>query len=72
MQQDNTDIFNALVDIMTQAEFSKAQTEFFEKNHEKFSAEEENKLEYTNIHTEYVYMLDNVVEANLMEKFTNE
>ena len=68
----NSEIFEALVDIITQQEFAKTQQEFFEKNAKLFEDTEENKLEYSNIHTEYVYILDSVVEANLKEKFTND
>ena len=68
----NTEIFEALVDIITQQEFAKTQQEYFEKNAKLFEDTEENKLEYTNIHTEYVYILDTVVEANLKEKYTSD
>lgn len=68
----NKDIFVSLVDIITQQEFSQTQQEFFEKNAKLFEDTEENKLEYTSIHTEYVYILDNVVEANLNEKYTTD
>ena len=37
-----------------------------------FEDTEENKLEYTNIYTEYVYILEQMIEANLLEKFSNE
>ena len=46
--------------------------DFFEKNKDKFEDTEENKLEYTNIYTEYVYILEEMIEANLKEKYTNE
>ena len=68
----NKEIFEALVDIITQQEFAKTQQEYFEKNAKLFEDTEENKLEYTNIHTEYVYILDTVVEANLKEKYTSD
>ena len=60
------------MDIITQQEFAKTQQEYFEKNAKLFEDTEENKLEYTNIHTEYVYILDTVVEANLKEKYTSD
>jgi hypothetical protein len=68
----NKEIFEGLVDIMTQQEFANSQQEFFDKNAKLFEDTEENKLEYTSIHTEYVYILDEVVEANLREKFSND
>ena len=42
------------------------------KNQDKFEDTEENKLEYTNIYTEYVYILEEVIEANLKQKYTDE
>lgn len=57
---------------MTQADFAQAQDDFFEKNQDKFEDTEENKLEYTNIYTEYVYILEQVIEINLKDKYTDE
>ena len=51
-------IFTAISDLITQDDFAKSQMEFFEKNKDKFEDTEENKLEYTNIYTEYVYILE--------------
>jgi hypothetical protein len=42
------------------------------KNQDKFEDTEENKLEYTNIYTEYVYILEQMIEANLLAKFTSD
>jgi hypothetical protein len=39
---------------------------------DKFEDTEENKLEYTNIYTEYVYILEQMIEANLLEKYGND
>lgn len=39
---------------------------------EKFEDTEENKLEYTNIYTEYVYILEQIIEATLLSKYSNE
>ncbi len=58
--------------MITQDEFKKSCDEFYEKNQDKFEDTEENKLEYTNIYTEYVYILEQMIEANLLTTFTNE
>lgn len=65
-------IFKDIASLVTTTEFSKAQDDFFEKNQDKFEDTEENKLEYTNIYTEYVYILEEVIEINLKDKYTDE
>lgn len=42
------------------------------KNQDKFEDTEENKLEYTNIYTEYVFILEEVIEANLKQQYSDE
>ena len=51
-------------------EFKGAQSEFFEKNYKAFEETDENKLEYTDIHASYVYIIDELIEAKLSEKYT--
>ena len=65
-------IFNEIASLITQADFMKSQDEFFKKNQDIFEDTEENKLEYTEIYTEYVYILEEIIEANLKEKYTDE
>jgi hypothetical protein len=72
MEDKNTQIFLAIADVITQEEFKKSCDEFYQKNQDKFEDTEENKLEYTNIYTEYVYILETMIEANLLASFTNE
>ena len=66
------EIFSAIADLVTQAEFTKAQDDFFLKNQDKFEDTEENKLEYTNIYAEYVYILEQIIELNLRDRYTDE
>ena len=47
-----------LAAIIASDEFRKVQTEFFEKHCQKFDAEEEHKLEDTQIHKEYEDMVE--------------
>ena len=65
-------IFKDIANLVTQADFAKAQDDFFEKNQDKFEDTEENKLEYTNIYTEYVYILEEIIEINLKDKYTDD
>ena len=68
----NLRIFNSIVDVTSQKEFFQAQDEFYKKNAENFEDTEENKLEYTNIYTEYVHILDQMIDAKLKESFSDE
>jgi len=45
---------------------------FFEKNCSQFSDDEENKLEYTKIHEEYLYIIDEAIESKVREKYSQE
>lgn len=58
MQDKDLQIFKNIVDVITQSEFMSAQEEFMKKNCQTFEDTEENKLEYTNVYTEYVHILD--------------
>ena len=66
------EIFLCLADLITQEEFKSSCDAFYDQNKDKFEDTEENKLEYTNIYTEYVYILETMIETNLLQKYTNE
>lgn len=68
----NIEIFKDIAEQITQTEFTAAQDEFFQMYEDKFENTEENKLEHTQIFTEYVYILERVIEANLHQKYTDE
>jgi hypothetical protein len=58
---------------MTQIDFQKNQYEFFDMHKSKFSEEEEeNKLEHTQIHQEYVNIMDQIIEVKLADKFSED
>ena len=61
----NQDIFNALCEYMADGGFQSTQTEFMEHHYKTFDPEEENKLEYTNIHDAYIQILETVIEQQL-------
>mmetsp|Transcript_40337 Transcript_40337/g.61555 ORF Transcript_40337/g.61555 Transcript_40337/m.61555 type:complete len:106 (+) Transcript_40337:40-357(+) len=66
------DLFKDLCDHLAQADFQAAQSEFLQKHADKFEDTDENKLEYTDIHQQYVYILDEVLEANLKSKYSDD
>ena len=68
----NQEIFKDIADLVTQAEFAKAQDDFFQKNQDKFEDTEENKLEYTQVFEQYVMMCDELVTAKLKDKHDSE
>ena len=45
---------------------------FFETHCDKFSDEEENKLEYTPVHEEYILACEQVIENKMNENFSPE
>ena len=55
---------------MTQEDFARSQWEFLNKNNHVFEDTEENKLEYTSIYKDYVYILDQMIEQQLMQTFS--
>lgn len=64
------DIYKDISEYVTRMEFQKQQGEFYQKNYDAFEDTEENKLEYTNIHASYMYIIDEMIEAKLKEKYT--
>ena len=65
-------IIGALEDLLMSDGFAEAQAQFCRAKCDVFEDTEENKLEYTNIYTDYVYILEQMIEANLLQKFSNE
>ena len=65
-------IFKAIMELMAQPEFKEASFKFFEKNKETFEDQEENKLAHTDIHRDYVAIMEQIIEAKLKENFTEE
>ncbi len=72
MENSSLNIFRELCDLVTQADFQNAQIEFLQQHAHKFEDTDENKLEYTEIHSQYVYILDEVIEANLKRKYSDD
>ena len=69
----NLEIFNAISALIQDPEFGNNQFVFYEKNAEQFEDNvEENKLEHTNIHQEYVHILESIMEANLKQTFSDD
>ena len=69
----NMDIFKKICVLVTNPDFGSAQMTFIEKNKESFDANiDENKLEHTQMHTEYVHILEEIIEAQLKAEFTDD
>lgn len=69
-QAKNMAIFKDISEYVLAPEFSEAQMTFFEKIKDKFDESEENKLEYTSIFEEYVYILENIIDSKLKANHT--
>jgi len=72
MEDTNLKIFKELCDHIVQADFQDAQVQFMAQHKDKFEDTDENKLEYTEIHSQYVYILDEVIEGHLKVKYSEE
>jgi hypothetical protein len=58
--------------LITHADFTEGQVQFFSANCEKFADDEENKHEYKEIHEEYIVNLEQAIEAVLKNKFSDD
>ena len=55
----NMEVFQEITTMIQSPQFGENQWDFFERNCGEFEDDaEENRLEHTNIHQEYVHMLD--------------
>ena len=54
-------IYKTIADYVQDPDFTKCTTEFMANVYKEFSEEEENKLEYTQIFTDYVKILDEII-----------
>lgn len=52
------DVFKEVCEIIVGAEFSEAQTDFISANYQIFEDTEENKLEYTQVHGDYMHIME--------------
>ena len=68
----NVAIYTTICEIVADPEFNEGQMNFFNKNCSAFSADEENKHEYKEIHEEYIKLLEIAIEVQIKEKFTEE
>ena len=63
-------IFRAITELMSQEEFKMASFYFFEKNKGTFEDTEENKLSHSDIHKEYIMIMEKIIEAKLKVDFS--
>lgn len=61
----NTEIFNAISEIVISKEFNDDSKAFVENNYGIFDEEEENKHEYKQIYEDYVSIMDRIISARL-------
>ena len=67
------EVFKSICEHVAGDEFEKNQMEFVFANCAKFDVDaEENKLEYDNIHKEYVHILEQLIEVKLKAKFSDD
>ena len=67
-----SEIFNSICEIMVDEDFVIGQTDFYIKNCKVFDDEDENKHEYMKIFEEYVYIIDQAIEAKLSNKYDED
>ena len=65
-------IFRAIQELMAQAEFKEASFQFFEKNKDTFEDTEENKLSHSDIHKDYIMIMEQIIEAKLKVNFSDD
>ena len=69
----NVAIFEQICEIVVDPKFLEAQSIFFESNMSIFDENaDENKLEYTSVFGSYVHILDELIDARLREKYSDD
>ena len=71
-QDINLAIFDAICKLLRTEDFAASQKTFFFKHKDTFTEDDENKLEYTQIHEAYVQILETLIAANLKEDYSDE
>lgn len=70
LQDQYMTIYKEICDIVLDQQFTAAQAEFLEANYKPFDDTDENKLEYTEIHGSFMYILEEIIETQLKNKFS--
>ena len=65
----NLQIYKFIADFIQDPDFGKTTSIFLNNVYTEFDEAEENKLEYTQIHTDYVKILDEVIQSKVLEKY---
>ena len=68
----NQEIFKEIIELVTQADFTEGQMDFFRKNCQVFEDNEENKHEYKELHEEYIVLCETAIDAVIKSKFSEE
>ncbi len=74
MDSSDVEVFKSICDLMTRADFKEAQTEFFRSNCNKFDVpkaegEAQFKLEYKQIHEDYLGLNERLIETKLITEY---
>ena len=68
----NMEIFDAVSKLLFKEEFTQAQHAYFNKHKDSITDDEENKLEYTQIHEGYVEILEMIIQTELQQTYSEE
>lgn len=68
----NKDIYQKICEAVVDPDFNEGQMNFFTKNCLKFTDDEENRHEYKEIHEEYISILEQAIEAQLKQTYSEE
>ena len=68
----NQEVFKEIIELVTQADFTEGQMDFFRKNCQVFEDNEENKHEYKELHEEYIVLCETAIDAVIKSKFSEE
>lgn len=69
LSENDAKVFKAIETVMLESDFKNATVSFIEANYDKFEDTEENKLEYTEIHNEYLKIVEQVLELQVKERY---
>ena len=58
-------IFSSICEIVAEEEFSNGQTDFYIQNCRIFTDQEENKHQYMKVFEEYIYIVDQAIDAKV-------
>ena len=70
ISQENQAVFKTISDLVMGSEFNTASVEFMQKHMNVFEDTDENKLEYSTIHEEYIQILEGTIDSKLFQTYS--